>query len=730
MSTRPDRTARRVPRALWAIALALALVAYLTPTASAYSAARPAAPTSIGQSRTALAFTWEPVSGAASYRVAYATNESFTGARYLETRTPAAELAGLGSARAYWVKVAVLSSDRVRLSAYSPAGVATTLPADGYAALAPMELRQTAASTTSLAFAWSARAGYQYRIRYATTATMAAASTQRTTTSTAAVAGLAPGTEYYVQIRVVDANGVPQSQYSPAIPARTTADALTLAAPTGLRTISRSATAVALGWNSLAGAAGYRVRYLLNGSVKTQRVSDAYAEVAGLTPGTSYSFKVRATDETGRALSPYSAGLTATTRPSTSFPSLSPTGLTVQASSPQSLSISWNARSGDAAYDVAYSTTEAMTNPGHLRVTTNAATVTPLDANRTYWLRVRVVSADGLAQSQYSASVSGRTPARSAPLRVGSYNVRCTGCVTQLDRNELPWAQRVSPLAEAVRNQSLDVLGVQEASQARLIATDGTLTKESQFEDLVQHLGSPYKAVNTARYNCESPSTSYKCVYKDQGASKGTKLIYNATTTAVKAQGSLLLSKIVGDTKDRYMVWARMTQLDSGTDFFVVNMHLESKGDVAGSTTYYSLRLAQAREALAEAARRNVNHDPVVLLGDLNSTKWSSPSNGPYDVAVAAGLVDPLGNTFRSRTPAATATVENRIRTEYSSMNHFDLIAPKAGVINGTYTDYIFTSPGIATREWETVVNIAPDDSFIGVIPSDHNMIRATLVLP
>ena len=106
------------------------------------------------------------------------------------------------------------------------------------------------------------------------------------------------------------------------------------------------------------------------------------------------------------------------------------------------------------------------------------------------------------------------------------------------------------------------------------------------------------------------------------------------------------------------------------------------------------------------------------------------PANAPYDVVVASGHVDPLGNTYRSTTTAPGATVEKRIRTNFASFNGFKRLAPKSFTyINGTHLDYIFTTP-MRVSEWETVVNIDAEGNFIGVIPSDHNMLRATVYLP
>ena len=49
--------------------------------------------------------------------------------------------------------------------------------------------------------------------------------------------------------------------------------------------------------------------------------------------------------------------------------------------------------------------------------------------------------------------------------------------------------------------------------------------------------------------------------------------------------------------------------------------------------------------------------------------------------------------------------------------------------INGIYLDYIWTSPGIRVPEWETVMDLDADGNFVGRIPSDHNMLRADVVI-
>jgi hypothetical protein len=43
--------------------------------------------------------------------------------------------------------------------------------------------------------------------------------------------------------------------------------------------------------------------------------------------------------------------------------------------------------------------------------------------------------------------------------------------------------------------------------------------------------------------------------------------------------------------------------------------------------------------------------------------------------------------------------------------------------------DYIFVSP-MEVKQWEVVARLDKSGRFIGTIPSDHNMLRATVVLP
>ncbi len=68
------------------------------------------------------------------------------------------------------------------------------------------------------------------------------------------------------------------------------------------------------------------------------------------------------------------------------------------------------------------------------------------------------------------------------------------------------------------------------------------------------------------------------------------------------------------------------------------------------------MRATQMKEILAVIAAKNPEKLPAYVVGDFNPHKWIQPSNPPYDAMIAAGYVDPLGNTWMSKTSTTGAT--------------------------------------------------------------------------
>ena len=142
----------------------------------------------------------------------------------------------------------------------------------------------------------------------------------------------------------------------------------------------------------------------------------------------------------------------------------------------------------------------------------------------------------------------------------------------------------------------------------------------------------------------------------------------------------------------------------------------------------------QARVVAQTVAGHNPDGLPAFVVGDLNSSRFShdySPTNAPYDVLTGAGYVDPLGGAWRTTSTAPGALVKHRVNTWMNSFNGFErTVTRRAGWVNGSYIDYIMVSRGVQVPEFETVAKLGADGNLEGIIPSDHNMLRATVVLP
>ena len=328
-----------------------------------------------------------------------------------------------------------------------------------------------------------------------------------------------------------------------------------------------------------------------------------------------------------------------------------------------------------------------------------------------------------LTTSAATTAQAASAASAAKPLRVASYNIRCANCFDH-GKNEGTWAQRRGAVVAVIRSQNLDVLGVQEASQGRIYDSATGKKNISQFEDLRARLGGPWRLTNTKRYNCVKDMSPNKCKYASKGASKGTRILYNSDRVQLVSQGSALLPKPKPEDV-RSVAWAVLKQRSTGRSFMFSNVHLAADG-----AKNYSIRKKQAQVAVAAVKAHNPKKLPVIAVGDWNSSRFADPTNAPYDVYRKAGFVDPLGGKYDTTKTAPGATVQKRIRTWVSSSNRYTRKAPAhKNWINGSYIDYLMTTP-MQVSEWETVAKLDKNGNFIGRIPSDHNMIRATVYLP
>ncbi len=387
-----------------------------------------------------------------------------------------------------------------------------------------------------------------------------------------------------------------------------------------------------------------------------------------------------------------------------------PSGVSVKASAAgaDTLQVTWTASRALRKYRVQYSMMPGMTNSRSVVVEGNGALISGLLPDTRYYVRVEAVSLSGASLSGFTSPASARTAtpadADASPLRVATYNIRS---VRKQGKGKA-WKVRRKLLANAIKAENLAVLGLQEAEHWK-VAGGAT-----QYQDVVNLLGGDWRIVKTADTD-------------------GTRIAYDAAQVTVVRSGVRELAS--NHKPDRWVVWTVFKQNATGRQFLFANTHLIA-GPVVSSTTncsgkaskLYKLRKKEAGQ-VAATVKAKAGGLPSVLVGDMNAHKFHCPTNAPYRVYKASGLVDPLDNTDRQK-GTGNPTVPIRINTQFDSSNHYKS-APKSHPWPlGTHIDYVWVSKSVTTLEYEMVVKINSSGKFIGPPPSDHNMVRATILIP
>ncbi len=213
---------------------------------------------------------------------------------------------------------------------------------------------------------------------------------------------------------------------------RLTSGFVALPAPTGLVITGSDDTSVSLAFAAVPGAAGYNVYRASGGAfVKANGAlltATTYKD-AGLTPGTSYSYQVRAVGAT-MAEGPPSAVAVAMT---TGHPPVlaAPGGLKVTATTAASVALAFTASPGAAGYNVyrAASAGGAASQVNGALLTGTTYTDSGLAAATTYYYTVKAQSPAG-AESPPSAEVAATTAAAATCYRDNNWNHFVAGRAT------------------------------------------------------------------------------------------------------------------------------------------------------------------------------------------------------------------------------------------------------------------------------------------------------------
>jgi hypothetical protein len=289
----------------------------------------------------------------------------------------------------------------------------------------PTGLIATAISNSQIDLTWSDNSDNEdgFRIEQSTDGVVfAQVATTGANATTRSITGLLQATTYHFRVRAFNTGGDSANT--------NTASATTMqmppAAPTGLSATTTSSNQINLAWSDNSGnEEGFRIDQSTDGGatftlVATTGVSATTRSMTGLSPSTTYHFRVRAFNSAGESANTNVAS--ATTAQET-LP-LAPSGLTVTAASANRIDLRWQDKSNNemgfkierCTGSLCNSLTQiAQVGPG---VTTFSDT--GLSTNTIYRYRVR--SFNSLGNSSYSNSVEGRTleAAGAVLVRIGS----------------------------------------------------------------------------------------------------------------------------------------------------------------------------------------------------------------------------------------------------------------------------------------------------------------------
>jgi len=358
----------------------------------------PATPTGVtasAASATSVTVSWSSVTGATGYKVYRSTSASGTYSKAGDATTASYTDTGLTANTTYYYKVS--ASNSVGESSQSSSVSAKT--SESIPAVPSVWV--SAVSSTSVTVSWSSVTGATgYKVYRSSSSSGTYSKVGDATTTSYTDTGLTVNTTYYYKVSASNSAG--ESAQSSSVSAKAESIPET---PTGVTAEATSSSHIWVSWSSVTGATYYSVYRSSSSSGTYSNVfniinSGGYGD-SGLTANTTYYYKVSASNSAGE--SALSSPVSAKTE---SIPS-TPTGVTAEATSSSSITVSWSSVTGATGYKVYRSTSSSGTYSKAGDATTTSYTDTGLTANTTYYYKVSASNSAG--ESSQSSSVSAKT---------------------------------------------------------------------------------------------------------------------------------------------------------------------------------------------------------------------------------------------------------------------------------------------------------------------------------
>lgn len=322
------------------------------------------------------------------------------------------------------------------------------------------------------------------------------------------------------------------------------------------------------------------------------------------------------------------------------------------------------------------------------------------DAGKAITVRVTAKRA-GYTSATTTSAVTSPRESTGADLRVATFNISGQNDDSKATGDYQVWADRLPVVTSQIIGEGSDVVALQEA-----------YAPTGQYTSLTNALAAAGRAYAITDSN---PSTS-----------QATRIMYNTATVTLLSKGAVGYDNQVAGKTTRYLSWATFRQLSTGRDFFFVSTHLSPDDE--------AVRLAEWKQLIAKVKELSPSNLPVVVTGDFNTSKFASAAAEMLPAMRTAGFGDLMNQEYQVN-PPSSPRAESVVNGWINSFNGYrrnitPYSYPTARMKVGNGIDWIFATNSLRVKQWKVVIDFDPATLLIrGVIPSDHNMISAILVL-
>jgi len=325
-------------------------------------------------------------------------------------------------------------------------------------------------------------------------------------------------------------------------------------------------------------------------------------------------------------------------------------------------------------------------------------------------------------------SPGGLVPAasRSADIRVATFNIQ-SAVLDRTHGSQRPWKVRRSKVIGEILHEHVDVIGVQEAAPGRS-QPHRYVAGANQYLDLrngLNRAGGHYRLSSAAGYNCHNGRTAYHCHRQDRDASNGDRILYNSHKLQLLGRNALAYSHRTKRNAHPFLAWARFRVRSNGHQFRFFTTHLDPRNR--------SVRKSQWTQMIHQINRLKDGR-PIISVGDFNTQKFDRMAHSMFPAMKRSGYGEVLNERYRVN-PNRHVRARHRKNAWISSVNHLHTNVRLFGYEGsrhktGNSIDHIFASNSLRVLSYKLVLDYSPRTLRVrGVLPSDHNMVCATIAI-